>query len=317
MVGEDETIKEKERLIQKKRLFKQNLDSHVHLVEQNKANDNNDDRNYAEYVRKDIEKYHQEEAEKANVIKSKYLEEKKIREEQILDNQRRAFGERETFKLDEIKQLKIVDEAIERDRLAQLEAKMKEKQRQAEIVEENNLNLLRRAERKKAEALEDFRLMKEYEMKLDREAYERDHLFQKRIQHLEAIAKKYHHEGAGKNERENELKFEISLLKEIQRKEEFDKLDEERRKENKKKRELAAAKANAELLERKRQAELLNRQQDQLFAKQFREDTLNYQNKLFNDKKEAFRNKIKYRSLLDEHMTLRKQEDINLEGKTS
>ena len=65
---------------------------------------------------------------------------------------------------------------------------------------------------------------------------------------MESFAKKYHNEGAGKKERDDGLKLEAILLKEIENKLERDKLDEMKRHESKKNKELQAAKVNAELL---------------------------------------------------------------------
>ena len=65
---------------------------------------------------------------------------------------------------------------------------------------------------------------------------------------MESFAKKYHNEGAGKKERDDGLKSEAILLKEIENKLERDKLDEMKRHESKKNNELQAAKVNAELL---------------------------------------------------------------------
>ena len=76
--------------------------------------------------------------------------------------------------------------------------------------------------------------MQEYSAKLDREAYERDNAFKKRMEHIDRSSLKFALEGAGKIADEEEKARESQQMKELERAIERERA-EYQRKENEKK----------------------------------------------------------------------------------
>lgn len=314
LVAEEKVKKQQRDNWTKKQQFKNDLDEHVKMQQSMKESEKRDAVRYNQYINEDIVKFQQEESQKIQKTKEKYFEEKKIREEQILERQKRKAEEIEQSKKEEAARNQAALDLIEREKQTLLEIKLRERKRQEAIAKENLENLQKLSERRKEEAAEDHRLMQMYAAKLDKEAKERETAFQRRLANLEAFAKKYHHEGAGKKEREDGLKFEALLVKEIQNKIQKDQEDEKLRLESKKNKELQAARENAKLLERKRQERENTRKNDELLARKYQSEASEYQQQLQMERLKHIEKQKKYRTMLDQHMTLRKMEDINLTG---
>lgn len=190
----------------------------------------------------------------------------------------------------------------------------RKKERLRNILIENQKNDERRAVVKKLEADEDHRLMQEYSAKLDREAYERDTAFQRRIQALEKFASKYQNEGAGKKDHDMQVFYDNLLLQEVAKKEAADLAEEKRRQQYIKQRDHDIALANAKLLESKQMQIDRQRLEDRQFGEHSRQEALVKKRLDDQAKREEFQKRLKYREMLDHHISLRKKEDINLEG---
>jgi hypothetical protein len=209
-------------------------------------------------------------------------------------------------------------EAEKREQERLLREKEIQKQRQKFVEEENCEIRKSRDARKQSEAEEDKRLMREYAAKLEREAYERDTAFQKRMEKLDAYRAKYQFEGGGKREKEMQIKFEQLLLKEQQRQEEYDIMMEKKKKEDARRGVQQALKDNEKILENRR----LQRERDEIaeaaFVKKCKEDA----EQLKRDKKrqaDLLRMKQqKYHEVLDHQREQREQilmkEDVKIMG---
>src|SRR5947209_4745930 len=98
--------------------FRKNLDDHLDkakslkdIVPRGEVND----KQYAQYVYKDIEIYHEQEAQKQAAIKKKYADELLIRKKQIEDHQRRMDEERDNFRQAEERNLQRARDILARE----------------------------------------------------------------------------------------------------------------------------------------------------------------------------------------------------------
>ena len=301
---EKKTKSEQEFMKNKKVNFRKDLDHQMKLRNEVQKSNANDDSEYAAYIYKDIEKYRSEEQYKKNIINKKHHDELAIREAQIADQNRRRAEEK--AKQDEFDKnnLKMAADKIEEEKQKVLTMRQLEKENQHRITLENEENQRLRDIEKKKEADEDQRLMREYAAKLDREAFERDNAFKARMEQMAKFGSKFANEGAGKKQREFEIKMEQLLLKEQQQKEERDARAEAKKKEDARIRTLLALKENEKLTERKRKEAALQRVEDEKYAnlaKKIGEDFKAEQVKLKHDEHEYHAH---YRKVLNDQMEI-------------
>ena len=304
MQDEKKTKAEQELMKNKKLNFRKDLDSQMKLRNEVKKMNADDDTDYAAYIYKDIEKFRSEEESKKNVIHKKHHDELAIREAQIADQNRRRAEDKARQDQFDRNNLKLAADKIEEEKQKMLMMRQQERENQHRITLENEENQRLRDIEKKKEAEEDQRLMREYAAKLDREAFERDNSFKARMEQMAKFGSKFANEGAGKKQREFEIKMEQLLLKEQQQKEERDSRAEAKKKEDARIRTLLALKENEKLKERKRKEAELQRIEDEKYAnlaKKIGEDFKAEQIKLKHDEHEYHAH---YRKVLNDQMEI-------------
>ena len=158
--------------------------------------------------------------------------------------------------------------------------------------------------------------MSEYAAKLDKENAEREELFHNKLKEMEIYAKKFENEGAGRIAKEEQLKFEQTLLKEQEKKLKNDLLIEEEKEKMKKLRNQLANEENQKQLLMKLKLKEFEKEQDLLLKKQFSE-----QERLLHEEKQRqlLEKKLKqeqYRHRLDEQVEELQKVDVNLTGIT-
>ena len=296
--AKDEELKAK----QKKLKFKASLDEQIKQAKVIKESNNSDDKQYYEYINKDVKKWKEDEAKKREVIHHKHQKELMDRKQQIEDQNRRKFEEKEQLRLFEENNLRLAQEKIQEESDKIMNWKRQQKENLARIERENEENeKIREVERLK-EAEEDRRLMEEYARKLDHEAYERENAFKKRMDGMAAFAKKFENEGAGKKIRENNLMMEQLLLKEQKKKEESDTAKELKKQNDAKLRTQRALLENEKLKQQKLRLEEQQRQEDLAFAKYYQKESEEYKQQQNENRRKLKEQQSNYRQVLSAQM---------------
>jgi hypothetical protein len=252
--GEEKERQEREALRQKKMNFRKSLDDHLAVAGTLQSGTNRDDQEYVGHIMTDIEKYKTEEKQKFDRIKKKNHDEAELRMQQIQEKARRAEQDRQdALDADRRNQeLNLKKQQEEQDKVARIRREKLEAQER--ILKENQENERLRALAKQQEADLDQRQMQEYAAKLDREASERENAFKKRMEESARNGQKFATEGAGKVQREAQLREEQLLIREQLRKEEADTAKELKKKEDQR------IRTHMQLLENERQIEKKRRE---------------------------------------------------------
>jgi hypothetical protein len=197
-LAEERERREREKSRNDKVQFKKYLDEHIEQSKLERVNSKLEDMKFGENIKRDIEKYHEEEQMKLATMKKRYQDELELQKQQIIDHQNRLQAEREAQRLVEEKNLQFAKDMLARENSELLKAKKREQELRARMVRENEENNRLHELQKLKDAEEDRRLMQEYAAKLDRELAAREGAFQKRMQEMASLGNKFETEGAGK-----------------------------------------------------------------------------------------------------------------------
>lgn len=129
VAAEDDIRKEREANLRKKLQFRQSLDQHIRLLEQQRSVSNSDDVEYSQHVNKDVEHFIQEEKQKFSKIKAGHLEEKAIREMQINELNERKKKDKEDRRREEEYNIKLALDSLETEKQRQHATKLEEKRK--------------------------------------------------------------------------------------------------------------------------------------------------------------------------------------------
>jgi hypothetical protein len=250
--GEEKERQEREAARKKKEDFRRSLDQHMEVAHKIKAGDNTNDQGYANNIAKDIVQYNSDERAKFERIKQKNHEEAELRMQQIKEKAAKAAAEKQAAYDQDMRnqQMNMEKQREEQEKVARIRREKLENQERIKL--ENMENERLRALAKQAEAELDQRQMQEYAMKLDREAVEREHAFQHRMELMGKNGQKFATEGAGKAAKDMEIRTEQLLIKEQLRKEESDLAKELKKKEEQRRRTYLQLKENESQIEKKK-----------------------------------------------------------------
>lgn len=293
---EERAIMEADRV--KKSRLREELNRQMEVSRQIAKQQRADDVAFAKHVMEDVEKYKLEEDAKIKVSLKKAEEQKRFREEQIIEQDKRKQAEREAALEHERANLEACQRAIDREQEMLLEKKQFEIDRQKRILAENEEHRLYRLEQKRLEGEYDQKLMRDYAAKMDREAEERENAFAKRMANLEAFGSKFSNEGAGKIEKEEMLRQERLLLAEQARKEKADAMEEKRRKDLARKRQQDAARANLKMIEEQKERARREKELDQKLIAMSEAELAKWRKSEEARLRKIAENKIKFKSVL-------------------
>lgn len=316
ILDEEKIKQEREKAKQSKLNFRKSLDDHMQQSQRLSSLEREEERQYAEHVKKDILQYEEEERKKKEALKKKHEAELQIRKAQIEEQQRRLQAEREAQEAIDRMNLQLAKEKAKQEQEAIARQREAEKEKHRKIKIENEENKRLKAIEKQKEAELDFRLMSEYAAKLDRENYEREQQFLKKLQDMEVHAKKFENEGAGKIAKEEQIRFEQQLLREQEKKLQADLAREQEKERQRKLLNQMANEENARQLAAKQQQRELERERDLQLKEQFKRQE--------NELKEQFRHDLvskrhkqdQYRHMLDVQVEEFHKVDTNLTGIT-
>lgn len=272
LVAEEESRRERDKIRQSKLEFKRTLDEHVHLAQELRKGNNNDEINYAYHVNQDVEKFCKEEAQHQAVIKARNMDLFRIRQEQCEDQQRRRDEEKKKAQEFAKNLVKTAHEKLAIDKEMQEDARRRVREMRMKIEEDNVENKKVLEKLRLQERAEDQRLMAEYAAKLDKEAYERDHAFQERMSHIDKSALQFALEGAGKVALEEQRQREALLMKELQLAEERDIAEAQCKEREKKLRLQKMLQGNQQLIQTREQEKREEMQLRIQLAKQYKEE---------------------------------------------
>jgi hypothetical protein len=315
LLNEEKDKQELELAKSKKLKFKQILDSQINETK-NKTHLNMDDKQYAEYILNDINKYREEENNKKEILKKKYQDELEIRKKQIDEKKRLLEQEREQLKRTEARNFSIIKEKFDKEVALTQKHKQLEYEYRLKMEQENEVHLKSYETKKKQESEEDFRLMQEYAAKLDREAADRENAFKKRMETMEAYGHKFETDGAGKAMREVQLRADQLLVKEQKLKAEREIAIEKKKEEDKRIRQQKAMNENySQLIKRKEQNDK-ERNDDLLLASKFRSDVEDFKRSQEEKRKKELERQKQYREELNGQVEQSKRKGKDLNGIT-
>lgn len=186
VVGDEIEERRKQKELQSRLQFKKSLDDHVLLAKQlHLANDSKDELLYSQYVSQDVLNYRLEQENKNKKMKDKSVEITKARLEQIAEQKRLKDEEKNKEKEFEIGIVKIALQKLEIEKNMTVEHRKRDDEIRKKIHQDNEENKKILLKQHGQDRLEDQRLNAEYIAKLDKEAYDRNHAFEKRMATLD------------------------------------------------------------------------------------------------------------------------------------
>merc|ERR1711939_28430 len=215
-------------------------------------------------------------------------------EEQIEMEKERRRREKAAMVEQEKMELQRIADAIAAEKRRLAAKREEEHQKNLKIIAENEENKRLREIQKQKEAEEDHRLMQEYAAKLDREAKQREEAFQRRMQTLEKFTKWADDGPVGKGRREEEMKFEMQLLREQEKKAERDRqreIDDERRRRE---RTLKMQDENLRQLQYRKELSEAEKAKDAEYAEKFRRESEEYAREQRRRRMEEKQQRLKY-----------------------
>lgn len=292
---QEEAIKREQQRAREKQLnLRASLDAQMAEVKAARARSRQDDKEYLQNITEDLQRFNSEKEERLHKLHEAHERERRAWEEQIEMEKERRRREKEAMVEQEKLELQRIADAIaaEKGRLA---AKREEEhQKNLKIIAENEENKRLREIQKQKEAEEDHRLMQEYAAKLDREAKQREEAFQRRMQTLEKFTKWADDGPVGKGRRDEEMKFEMQLLREQEKKAERDRqreIDDERRRRE---RTLKMQDENLRQLQLRKELSEAEKAKDAEYAEKFRRESEEYAREQRRRRTEEKQQRLKY-----------------------
>lgn len=312
--GEEKERQEREAAYLKKLNFRKSLDDHLRVAHTIQRGDNESDKEYADRIANDITKYHNEEKSKFDRIKKKNHDESDLRMQQIQEKQRRAAQEKaEAMEMDRRNQeLNLQKQREEQEKIARIRREKLESQER--ILKENMENERLRQLARQQDAELDQRQIQEYATKLDREAVERENAFKMRMEKSAHNGQKFATEGAGKAQRDAQLREEQLLIREQLRKEESDIAKELKKKEDQRVRTHMQLVENQRQLEKKQREEQEQNKNDSSYADRARSEAEAFQAAEKERQRLRLIKQNEYRAMLDAQVSEQKRRTVRNVG---
>jgi len=278
-----------------------------------KAKRENDD--YLSQQQSMLNEWKREQKFADRIIHDKNLQMRKVRQAQIDEKQARKIAEKKKQREDDLKSIAI----CKRELLKEKEDIHKAKIQAFKSMEAIKLENLEREKLTEAQRLKDAewekQLAAEYIAKVDREQKARDDALVKRMERYEEIGQQWADAGAGKRQREAEIKLEQKILREAQAKENADlereRNDLEKLRLNKK----MMMDTNKAMAEDKRRRDKAQKDKDDIYASRFRREGEAYgaeeEGRKFKDREKAKAHCELLRKQMEEQRMLQKRVDMS------
>jgi len=231
---------------------------------------------YDDKQQKLFENWKEEQKELKEKQKNLMMDEKAVRTQQLMEKELEKHNERRNALYREQLELEMCEKELAEEARAKHNAILKERERMKRILHENERNEQRKKEALKMQAVEDIRLMHEYTAKLNREEQERAEAFNRRIERYKVLGELWENKGAGKAQREEELKLERKILADAAKKEHEDILREQREKMHRKNQLLHNIEENQKIIKEKERRQRLEKEEDDRYASNYRKEGEDY-----------------------------------------
>lgn len=302
IVAEDRFTTEEEKKRNQKLNLRQNLDRQILEARMLKEKEKENEAKTWQNISRDMELHREEQQKKRELVLKKIEEERKIREQQVADLQKRKNEEK-------FSHIQREQESIERFatlKERELEAQKLKRQHDIEVrdilVRSNDEQKLLREKLRQLEMDEDARQMREYSMKLDREALDRDQAFQRRLVNIEKFKLVSEAADVARREREEEKILEERLLQAQMERELLARQKEEKVKEDRRKRDQMVLHEN-ERLRQNRTMQLTNEKfENETYSEKLRREQEEYQQYIKTEKEREYERKKKYNEELKAQM---------------
>eukprot|EP00607_Mallomonas_marina_P002010 CAMPEP_0182430724 /NCGR_PEP_ID=MMETSP1167-20130531/42817_1 /TAXON_ID=2988 /ORGANISM="Mallomonas Sp, Strain CCMP3275" /LENGTH=573 /DNA_ID=CAMNT_0024616139 /DNA_START=139 /DNA_END=1860 /DNA_ORIENTATION=- len=258
-------------------------------------------REAAEKNKRDKEALEREEVKKQLEITKRHEEEKLIRDQQVQELKRRREAEIQSFKDAERAEVEKIEAIKKKEFELAILKKQEINKKRAEIVKANDELRKMKSIQKKEAIQEENRLMAEYNMKIEKEASEREEAFQKRCRALDEYRVRYMRTD-GRNSEENIRKQDEKIVRAAEKKAQADHLYEMQQRDEKKRKEMIMFYENQEILRKKAEERKAKKATDSEYVAKMRSDTENYRKALEDRKLQDIEKQKKYREALLEQM---------------
>ena len=314
IVHEERSRREAEESAQKKKKFKEALDQQIRDAKLIKEQLENTDRQYHESSMKELQNFEENQKKLLAQERKKHTDELLNRKKQIEDHIKQNAIERAAALRIEEEMIRFAQEKAQLEKEKISTRKIEEAKKQKQIVITNELNRERHKQQKLVERDEDNRLMKEYEAKLDREAYDRDNAFKKRMENIDAMGSLFN-QGAGKAAREEEIRLEKFLLSEAKKKEDADAAALAKKEHERREREEKARIENERMLAWRKRMEEIEKKEEEELAYKYKRDLDTYRSEELERWKSNKEKQMHYRLAL-RAQEMAKEHELAYQGST-
>lgn len=219
LIDEEKDNLKAQNQIKKRLQFRAALDHQLQMAKDLASVERNQDKIYAEFVSEDVREFRKEEDFKKILKKEKNdWELNKIKGE-IKDRRLKKAADREDAQSTEKKLIEKSRADLAKEQAAIQVIRLQEREKLNQMLQECKDNENRKVANRKKDMEESVVLIKEQELKLDREAVERESAFKKRMEVMDLNALKFEESEAGALQKEKKLRDEQFALIEKKRKE--------------------------------------------------------------------------------------------------
>mmetsp|Transcript_28815 Transcript_28815/g.37860 ORF Transcript_28815/g.37860 Transcript_28815/m.37860 type:complete len:554 (+) Transcript_28815:169-1830(+) len=270
---EEQMRAEYQKIRQKKQEFKHELDHHIQLKQTELQKQRDEERKFIEQQKNELDSWEKEQARLKKEMMQKNHALKEIRQQQIVQRESQRAKDKQDRMNRELRELQIAQAQLKAQQDSLLKSKQDERERLQGMWMESQKDKEAQELLKLKEAQQDLKLMEAYRKKLEVEEQARQSAFTKRMERYEKIGKAWEEDGAGKKQREVEVRLEKLLLAEQEKKEKADRERQEREFQQRRLDKLRCVEENQKLVDEKKRLHNQELQEEAAYAQKFIEDT--------------------------------------------
>lgn len=303
---EEQMRAEYQKVLARKAEFKAELDSHVALKAAAGAGAERAESEYWEkFQAAELEAWERAEAEKKARAGSAARQVRAAREEQIRAKEAQRSRAAAAKMEREVRELALAATQLQAEQEAAKRARQEEKERLHGmwLQSQEDKKAVEGVRRKEAE--EDMRLMQAYKKKLEDEEVQRQTAFATRMERNQKMGQQWSEDGAGKAQREMEVKLERLLLAEQAKKEKADRDRQEAEHQKRRLDKLRCVEENRRLMDEKARQKAREDSEEARYAKRYVDDSQAWRREQLELEKKRKMKQADYKKQLENQMTNR------------
>ena len=216
------------REIENKMKLKRELDRQMNDKNRKKLSEQEEEKLYDEAQRRNVEIMELKETEREIMYKEKIMQEKMLRDKQLIEEKKRKRNdEKQQKNLDE-KLVQRLQEELRADQVAFEEKRRDEREYMLRMMQENEETKKRQLETKEIERLNDIKSMEDYARMLDKQEEDRINEMKSREERQQLLMARMA-DTVLKEQKQKNHQEDLMLLRQIEEKEILDKQEDERR----------------------------------------------------------------------------------------